>query len=256
TLSADGEDAAIVTVRVIDSWKRPVPIASNEIKFTISGPGKIIGVGNGDPSSHEPDQFVDAVQSVAISNWRMSSIDSTTNRLETAEHFEDAAWRPAFAHRDDGRPPMRVTTNAAYRGDLELPSIDAGASLSLLLRRFGQEQWIYLNGKQIANMSDDDHLSVEVKPGDFHAGKNVIAVIATPRRGSREEISRDENLAAVLRIVTPAGSWKRSLFAGLAQVIVRTNRQEGAIKLTASSGGLTAAMLNITAEPGPERPGL
>ena len=33
-----------------------MPIASNLVKFSIEGPGKIIGTGNGDPSSHEPDK--------------------------------------------------------------------------------------------------------------------------------------------------------------------------------------------------------
>jgi len=32
-----------------------VPTASNLVKFSIEGPGKIIGTGNGNPSSHEPD---------------------------------------------------------------------------------------------------------------------------------------------------------------------------------------------------------
>lgn len=35
-----------------------VPTADNSISFAITGPGTIIGVGNGDPSSHEPDTFV------------------------------------------------------------------------------------------------------------------------------------------------------------------------------------------------------
>ena len=55
TINADGEDLSIVTVSVVDSKGRVVPVADNEISFTISG-GKIIGVGNGDPSSHEADK--------------------------------------------------------------------------------------------------------------------------------------------------------------------------------------------------------
>ena len=31
-------------------------IAHNEISFALVGPGKLIGVGNGDPSCHEPDK--------------------------------------------------------------------------------------------------------------------------------------------------------------------------------------------------------
>jgi beta-galactosidase len=31
-------------------------MADNEVSFVVAGPGKIIGVGNGDPTSHEPDK--------------------------------------------------------------------------------------------------------------------------------------------------------------------------------------------------------
>ena len=33
-----------------------MPTADNFVKFTIEGPGRIIGTGNGNPSSHEPDK--------------------------------------------------------------------------------------------------------------------------------------------------------------------------------------------------------
>jgi beta-galactosidase len=33
-----------------------VPTAVNMLTFTVEGPGKVIGVGNGDPSCHEPDK--------------------------------------------------------------------------------------------------------------------------------------------------------------------------------------------------------
>jgi beta-galactosidase len=55
TILADGRDVSIVTVAVLDSLGRVVPTASNNVTFTISG-GAIIGVGNGDPSSHEADK--------------------------------------------------------------------------------------------------------------------------------------------------------------------------------------------------------
>jgi beta-galactosidase len=53
---ADGQDVSLVEVQVPDKEGRLVPVADNEIVFQLSGPGKIIGVGNGDPSSHEPDK--------------------------------------------------------------------------------------------------------------------------------------------------------------------------------------------------------
>ncbi|HTX22397.1 MAG TPA: beta-galactosidase GalA [Candidatus Aquilonibacter sp.] len=55
-LNADGEDCTVVNVCVVDSKGRIVPVADNLVHFEISGPGKIIGVGNGDPSSHEADK--------------------------------------------------------------------------------------------------------------------------------------------------------------------------------------------------------
>jgi beta-galactosidase len=53
---ADGQDVSLVEVQVVDHEDRLVPVADNEIVFQLSGPGKVIGVGNGDPSSHEPDK--------------------------------------------------------------------------------------------------------------------------------------------------------------------------------------------------------
>lgn len=58
TITADGRDLAIITVSAVDAQGRAVPVASNDVAFAIAGPGRIIGVGNGDPSSHEADTFV------------------------------------------------------------------------------------------------------------------------------------------------------------------------------------------------------
>jgi beta-galactosidase len=56
SIAADGEDVSVVEVQVLDEKGRVVPTGSNNITFQVSGPGKIIGVGNGDPRSHEPDK--------------------------------------------------------------------------------------------------------------------------------------------------------------------------------------------------------
>jgi beta-galactosidase len=56
TIAADGQDVAVVTVRVVDADGRVVPVADDRAMFRVTGPGRIIGVGNGDPSSHEADK--------------------------------------------------------------------------------------------------------------------------------------------------------------------------------------------------------
>lgn len=56
TLKADGCDVAVIKVSIKDSKGRVVPVADDLVTFSIEGPGKIIGTGNGNPSSHEPDK--------------------------------------------------------------------------------------------------------------------------------------------------------------------------------------------------------
>jgi beta-galactosidase len=58
-ISADGGDVSIISVGALDSKGRPVPEAADDVAFDLEGPGRIIGVGNGDPSSHEPDAFIE-----------------------------------------------------------------------------------------------------------------------------------------------------------------------------------------------------
>jgi beta-galactosidase len=55
-IAANGEDVAIFTVEVRDAHGRLVPVTDNLVTFTVKGAGKLIGVGNGDPSDQEPDK--------------------------------------------------------------------------------------------------------------------------------------------------------------------------------------------------------
>ncbi len=52
-IAADRRDVAHVTIEIRDAQGRLVPDADNEIQFDIQGEGKILGVDNGDPQSHE-----------------------------------------------------------------------------------------------------------------------------------------------------------------------------------------------------------
>lgn len=53
TLAADRRDVAHIVVEVRDEQGRMAPQADNEIEFQVEGEGKLIGVDNGDPFSHE-----------------------------------------------------------------------------------------------------------------------------------------------------------------------------------------------------------
>ncbi len=55
-IGADGEDVVILTVEALDKEGRPVPTADNYIAFNISGEGRFLGVGNGDPNCQQSDK--------------------------------------------------------------------------------------------------------------------------------------------------------------------------------------------------------
>ena len=56
SIAADGRDLAVVRIDVLDASGRPAPHADTPLHFGVQGPGRLIGVGNGDPTSHEPDK--------------------------------------------------------------------------------------------------------------------------------------------------------------------------------------------------------
>jgi beta-galactosidase len=55
-ITADGQDLSVLTTKIVDHAGRVVPMAMNDLHFEISGPGRLIGLGNGDPSCHHPDK--------------------------------------------------------------------------------------------------------------------------------------------------------------------------------------------------------
>ena len=55
-LAGDGADAQPITVQAIDAQARPVPNANLPVELELTGPGSIIGHGNGDPNCHEPEK--------------------------------------------------------------------------------------------------------------------------------------------------------------------------------------------------------
>jgi beta-galactosidase len=55
-LRADGRDLAFVTVSVADRKGATVPRRHDLVRFSIAGPGDVVAVDNGDPTSFEPFQ--------------------------------------------------------------------------------------------------------------------------------------------------------------------------------------------------------
>jgi len=96
-IDGDGEDVAILKVEVLDKEGRAVPTASSQIAFKVSGAGKLIGVGNGDPNCQESDKepkrslFNGLAQAIVQSTKRPGEI-----RIEAVkEGFDGPELMPA-----------------------------------------------------------------------------------------------------------------------------------------------------------------
>jgi beta-galactosidase len=53
TIAADRRDVAHVAIAILDAQGRMVPVAGDEVHFEVQGEGRLIGVDNGNPLSHE-----------------------------------------------------------------------------------------------------------------------------------------------------------------------------------------------------------
>jgi beta-galactosidase len=74
-IRADGLDLSYVTVVVADKDGLMVPRANHLVTFSISGPGDVVAVGNGDATSHEPYQ---AMQRKAFNGLCLAIVRSKT----------------------------------------------------------------------------------------------------------------------------------------------------------------------------------
>lgn len=87
TILADGKDATVLNISVVDRQGREVPDANNLIRFGLNGDAKIIGVGNGDPSSHERDKYEDTAAQRHLFNGKAQVI-VLAGKTPSNIHFE------------------------------------------------------------------------------------------------------------------------------------------------------------------------
>ncbi|MBN1781006.1 DUF4982 domain-containing protein [bacterium] len=252
-LSADGEDVSVITVRVLDSEGKFVPTANVPVSFSVDGPGKIIGVGNGDPACHEPDKVFDRYEYVKIHDLKIRQVPDAAGRPEVRADFDDSDWRThEFQREQIVYPP---DTTVVIRGTFDLPSFTEDVMFTLFAKSMCMDQAVYINGHRIAG-----HVGREA-PGQvyrldnamLHPGLNSYAVIGPPlqKRQQWEELNTDPG---IIQMITPRPPWKRSSFNGLAQVIVQASTDPGDIIVTAGADGLKSAALRIRSEKTVPRP--
>ena len=254
-IHADGEDVSVFTVSVADARGRIVPVATNLIHFELSGPGKIIGVGNGDPSCHEPDVFLPqfSARSVPLNDgWRWKKLPNVNDPKlpELKTNFDDSGWDTANPQSDSG--PLGEREQAVFRVKFQVAESDLAArAVELNCGRIDEDGWVYVNGKSIGEAHDWQSPAVfDLKPF-LHPGENTIA-IAVANWGDAGGLNKGVTLNFQEKTVAP--EWQRSVFNGLAQVIVQSTKEPGVIRLTASGDGLSPATVSVSAQPCSPRP--
>jgi beta-galactosidase len=83
-------------------------------------------------------------------------------------------------------------------------------------------------------------------------GRNVVAVYVkryTDEHKKLQSFQWGVTGPAAVQVVTPAPGWQRSVFHGLAQLIVESTGEAGEIRLTATSPGLASATVGVVAQP-------
>ena len=253
-MNADGEDVSVITVQVNDKNGLFVPTADNLISFTLDGPGKIIGVGNGDPTSHEADRFSNIVKTAIIENLKELAVNNLIDRPEIVAGFNDSTWKLALRSQrsDDWR--VYIDTLLVIRGTFEITDLTNETEINLFTKSIVENQSIYVNGHLLASniKRDAPNQSYRLDHSIIKSGKNEYVVTGQRfrKRHQWDEPNRDPGL---VQVIYPAKQWKRKAFNGLAQIIVQADTKAGEISLTASSQGLKQGIMKIKTRTAPLR---
>jgi len=115
-LVLDGQDAGMVRAAIVDSAGRVVPSASHNVSFrVVSGPGRIIGVGNGNPTCHEPNH----------ASWRSAYHGLARAIVQVTEDHASPEQ-----HR---RRLLQIDTEGGVRTHIVLPGMHAGAADNIVV---------------------------------------------------------------------------------------------------------------------------
>lgn len=242
TVTANGTDTVVFTVAAIDAQGRFIPTADNKVDFAVTN-GRILGVGNGDPSCHESDTMPETVQLVPVEEWH--------GRIAPAETTSPSApvGLKTFVELGNWLAPLPKPGEIYdLTGTFKLAEIPARGTLTLFLPSFGTKTTVWLNGHVLARDLDTTKVGpgVTLNPVQLVAGVNRVQLLVTPFAEHRNHIPEQTRLGSV-SIHQPAPPPSRSLFNGLAEVLVQADDTAGEITLTATAAGLPAAVAGVAA---------
>ena len=239
TTGADGNRIVVFTVSATDTAGRIEPTASHRVSLDVSG-GTVIGVGNGDPGCHEPDRFVPTDTFLTINNWRGRIAPAGTSTPADPASFAPmrvlGQWRATV-------PQNGEVYDLA--GTFELGELPADATCDLYLPSVGRTCAVWLNGTELGRDIDTSLAgpTLTLSREQLLRGLNRIQLIVTPFEGDTRIPERDD--LGLVRLRTPAPAASRSLFNGLAQVIVKADSASSPVFLAVTAEGLAPAQLTV-----------
>ncbi|MRX07240.1 DUF4982 domain-containing protein [Pseudoduganella sp. FT25W] len=221
-LAGDGRDAMPITVRALDAQGRAVPLADNEVTFAVTGGGRSIGHGNGDPNSHENEKgatrrlFNGLAQLIVQTNYDARDaviINATAPGLQAARvtiPVKQVAAQPYVAQADAPLTFVRSWRIA--------PDGDARPDPNQKLASFDMNTWGWGSPPMRAAAGSTYHLY----RSSFTPRKNLADGSGRIRFASikgKAEIwlngalvgRKDSYAAAPLDVALPAGDGKREL---------------------------------------------
>ncbi|MCR4029947.1 MULTISPECIES: beta-galactosidase GalA [Flavobacterium] len=230
-------NVSVVTVETTDKNSLRVPTANDEITFSIKG-GKILGVGNGDPTSLESDQFIDDIALVAINNFKEQK--GTNETLpQQLPNYSETEWTEAFKDRDY----KKQAPSYIYKGEFELKNNSISNVVSFFYKKIGVETVVFINGNKV-NPSAEDPQKYILNTSILKEGKNTIHIAATPLQKVKDwDVMNTE--PGIIQVITPAEPWKRKLFNGYAQIIIQKEENVKEVVLSASAKGLKNGVIVV-----------
>ncbi len=195
-VSADGEDVAMFDVAVLDAQGRVIPVADNEVTFRVSGQGRLIGVGNGDPTNHKSNK---GTSRKAFSGRCMALVQST----KTAGGITVQAISPGIAPASVTiaatgvtlRPQVaiwerKIPTGSGITG-LWRPTPAASGGSFLLALLMGSGEMIFTLQQEGSNLTG----SVEGEAGGFFGGNDVpVPILEGKVDGERISFSAGKSI--------------------------------------------------------------
>jgi len=246
-LTADGKDATMVKVSVLDAAGRVVPDGDAQVTFAVEGSAHIIGVGNGDPGSHEADRVVDDVTSQPVEGWQIA--DASPG--DAAAGGAGPQWRNPFQWHPPGEGP-KTPDAFVLRGVFRQTQAPApGVKTTLFLPLLNTHQRVFIGSQEVSKGQQraGDGLSVSLDGVTLPLGE-IKVLITVPDQGEAGlkalyQVGNGGTNVAFIQRVIPAAPWTRRAFSGYAQLVLQAGDVAGPVTIKATAPGLQPAQAVI-----------